>query len=406
MTDQPGSTWRTWMGPLASLKLTVVLIVLAIILVFAGSLAQTKAGIYQVLHQYFRTFIAWIDLDVFNILLPFQLDFSLSIPFPGGWAIGGAMLANLIAAHLVRFRLSAKRSGILLIHVGLIILLIGELVTGLAAVEGTMLIPEEGSSNYVEHINYSELAIIDRSSDTTDDVVVIPGSFVQRAARSQSPITHDLLSVDVRVLKHMPNAAIVNQIMPGMPTVNVGHGTRWGVIEQPTVSGVDPNQRVNQPAAFVELLHKDTGESIGTYLLSAAFSQVGPQAFTLNGKTFHLALRYARTYKPYTLQLMDFKHDRYMGTDIPSNFSSRVRLIDPTRNADREVLIYMNHPLRHAGETFYQASFTSDEKATVLQVVRNPGWLLPYVSSAIISLGLAVQFVIGLAHAARKERAA
>ena len=35
-----------------------------------------------------------------------------SFPFPGGWLLGGLLLANLLAAHLVRFKLSWKRSGI------------------------------------------------------------------------------------------------------------------------------------------------------------------------------------------------------------------------------------------------------------------------------------------------------
>jgi cytochrome c biogenesis protein ResB len=40
---------------------------------------------------------------------------------------------------------------------------------------------------------------------------------------------------------------------------------------------------------------------------------------------------------------------------------------------DREVLIYMNNPLRYAGETFYQAGFDErDERVTILQVCETP----------------------------------
>jgi len=34
----------------------------------------------------------------------------------------------------------------------------------------------------------------------------------------------------------------------------------------------------------------------------------------------------------------------------------------------------MNHPLRHQGDTLYQAEFFPDDKGTILQVVQNPGW--------------------------------
>jgi hypothetical protein len=52
----------------------------------------------------------------------------------------------------------------------------------------------------------------------------------------------------------------------------------------------------------------------------------------------------------------------------------------------------MNHPLRHAGETFYQSSFLEGDTGTVLQVVKNPGWLMPYISCAMVSIGMLVHF--------------
>ena len=42
----------------------------------------------------------------------------------------------------------------------------------------------------------------------------------------------------------------------------------------------------------------------------------------------------------------------------------------------------MNHPLRYQGETFYQSGVLGLGKGTILQVVRNPGWLIPYISCA------------------------
>ena len=77
---------------------------------------------------------------------------------------------------------------------------------------------------------------------------------------------------------------------------------------------------------------------------------------------------------------------------MPKNFSSLIRLTDPKRNVDREVLIWMNHPLRYAGETFYQASFKPGDQTSVLEVVRNPGWLIPYISCTLVGLGLLVHF--------------
>ena len=56
----------------------------------------------------------------------------MTVPvFPGGYTIGGLLLLNLVAAHVYRFKFEWKKSGILLTHLGLIVLLVGELLTGL-----------------------------------------------------------------------------------------------------------------------------------------------------------------------------------------------------------------------------------------------------------------------------------
>ena len=65
----------------------------------------------------------------------------------------------------------------------------------------------------------------------------------------------------------------------------------------------------------------------------------------------------------------------------------------------------MNHPLRHAGETFYQYQFKTGDTGTVLQVVRNPGWLMPYIACAMVTLGLLLHFGISLVrHVWRSDR--
>ena len=80
-------------------------------------------------------------------------------------------------------------------------------------------------------------------------------------------------------------------------------------------------------------------------------------------------MRPVRYYKNYSVTLMDFSHKRYKGTDIPKDFSSRIRLRNPQTAEDREVLIYMNNPLRYAGETYYQGGFEPGT-VSILQVVR------------------------------------
>jgi hypothetical protein len=188
-----GSAIRQILLPLASLRLTVWLMAMSIVLVFCGTLAQIDAGIWTIVNDYFRTALVWIPLQIF---FPRSYHVAGAFPFPGGWLIGGLLLANLLAAHAVRFRLSWKRSGILLLHAGIVVMMCSEIVTGLFAVEGRMAIEQGGSSNFVEQSDKMELAIVDRSDPKTDDVVVVPGSLLKNG----SQIADDQLPFDVDVI--------------------------------------------------------------------------------------------------------------------------------------------------------------------------------------------------------------
>ena len=74
-------------------------------------------------------------------------------------------------------------------------------------------------------------------------------------------------------------------------------------------------------------------------------------------------------------------------------FSSRMLLANPDEGIERELRIWMNNPLRYARRTFYQSSYLPDGSGTVLQVVRNDTWMIPYLACMIVFIGMAAQFV-------------
>ena len=98
------------LSPLASLRLTVVLIVLAMLLVYVGTWAQLDSGPWQVQKKYFHSFAAWVPLTV---LVPRQYHLPGGFPMLGGYTIGLLMLINLVAAHVIRFKLRWNRAGII-----------------------------------------------------------------------------------------------------------------------------------------------------------------------------------------------------------------------------------------------------------------------------------------------------
>jgi hypothetical protein len=390
---------------LASLRITVVLFVLSIILVFCGTLAQVDGGIWTVVAKYFRSFYVWIPFQIFAPRSQGYLPVSGGFPFPGGWLLGSLLLVNLLAAHAIRFKATWKRSGIILLHAGLIVIMLGELITGLFAVEGSMLIYQGGSTNFVMHPRESELAVIFPTSGDTGEVVVIPMAFLRRTGE---PIKHDALPFDVEVLQYMVNCRVCKQKMPeefvtlaygDLPDAppgadnpaSTGVGLKYYVAVPLPESGGIEQSKEDQAGAYVRFRHKGTGKDLGTYMLSALL-QDEPQYVTVDGKKYDVRLRLKRSYKPYTMTLIQFRHDKYVGTEKPKNFSSYVHLTDPSRNEDRKVHISMNDPLRYGGETFYQQSFLSGDRATILQVVQNPGWLMPYISCVMVAVGMLIHF--------------
>ena len=383
--------WRRTIELLTSLKLTIVCLAAAMVLILAGTLAQVHLGVHEAQQRYFQSMFVWWPAEGAGFKIPV---------FPGGHLIGAVLLINLIAAHAKRFRWAWRKLGIHLTHAGLIIMLAGGLFTDLFAVESHMRLTGGETKDYSEDQRRTELTVIDTSSTDFDQVTAIPDNVL----RHSRTIDHWSLPFHLVVRNYYQNSQLklLSEAGPGaLPIANQGPGAQIAVEAVPPATGIDER---DVPAAAVEVVANDSGRSLGTWLLSDALG--APQTFSCGGRTWMIALRTMRYYKPYSITLQKFTHERYAGTDIPKNFSSKVTLIDPDRSVNRDVLIYMNHPLRYRGETFYQAGFQKDDSATILQVVHNPSFIAPYVACVIVAAGLLVQFGYHLVGFSRKRRTA
>lgn len=382
-------------GIFTSLRLTVLCLACALVLVFVGTLAQVNLGLYVVQEHYFSRFFVWWG--------PAGSSWKIPI-WPGGYLLGTVLLVNLLAAHIKRFELNRKKFGIFIVHAGLILLLVGQLLSQLYQVESYMAIEEGQSRNYSESGRVSELAVIDVTDAETDSVVAIP----QNRLDAGDEIAHRSLPFKLRVKSFYEHS---------LPRLT---GDRLEFEQRPFQTSM--NSR-NIPSAEIEVV--SAAGSLGSFVVSnwkseprliqgmaedfgRGFSSdlIQPPRFSHEGKQYQLAMRPIRYYKPFTIQLLDFTHDRYKGTEIPKNFSSRIKLVRPETQEKREVLIYMNNPLRYWGETYYQGGFEPGDTISILQVVRNPSWLAPYIACAMVSIGLLVQFLTHLAQFAKRRKTA
>jgi len=496
---------------LTSLKVTVVLLVLCTVLVFLGTVAQVHEGLWQAQERWFKSFLVIRRADDVWWVPPV---------FFGGYTLGFGLLFNLIAAHLKRFQFGWKKVGIHLTHLGIILLLGGQLLTDLLSRESFMSFAEGETRSFSEAHRDIELVVNTTPANEPGKDRVI--SFTQASLAQKKNLQHPELPFEIRISEYGENGDVLShesvreagtrlttalatlesnystaegllaqmqkaldsegrlaiwrealnaagehdkdieaaakrvvgdpkregafredlkrrfraqmlqafQQMPRMQRANEqglgmsyvaketvagrslnldslpvsaskGAGQRMLLLPQAPVRGMDQQ---NSPYARVELFEK--GASIGTWLLS---TWLNPQEVTVDGRTFRIAMRNERYFQPFTLTLVKTTHEIYPGTEIPKNFQSRVRLENPETQEKREIDISMNNPLRYGGLTYYQSQMgrtemTGGKGTSVLQVVRNPGWITPYLGCAIVSLGMLWQFLYHLVGFLAKPR--
>jgi ABC-type transport system involved in cytochrome c biogenesis permease subunit len=307
-------------------------------------------------------------------------------------AKGSASAAILLVGCVLVFR---KRAGIVLLHSGIALIMLTELFTAVAAVESQMVINEGGSASYSDDIRTNELAVIDRSPSDHDQITVVPKSLLVENVGGSEPIDHVDLPFTIRVLRWVQNSKLRNPAVGDSNPATAGFGKETMVDEVPAATGVGESaEKTDLSSAYIELTSKKTGKSLGTFLVSQTLRE---QPIEVDGHTYDLALRFKRLYHPFTIALKDFRFDRYAGTNTAKNYSSEVTFKDPTHNIEHDAIISMNNPLRYGGTTLYQSSFDDKtEQATVLQVVRNPSWMTPYVACMMVGMGMFAHFGIML----------
>ncbi len=357
---------------LSSLRLTVTLLGFTMVLIFVATISQADLGIHEVQEKFFRSWIAWWDI------MPGKGTFH--IPIPGGTLLGTLLIINLLAAHGARFKLRWNKAGMLVIHTGILLMLLGEILTGMLGREAQMVITEGRILNYSTFPREVELVVIRPDSDGMETVTAIPQSRLKDGA------AFPFGGFSVRIRNYYANSEILPEAgaTEAFDKTRATEGPGKGYAVRRTPRETAENRR-DLAAAFVEII-PDDGSSQGRWLLSNAIK--GEQSFEAAGRLWKMSIRPRRLYHPFSIKLLDFSHDRYLGTDVPKNFSSRIKILNPETGENREDLIYMNHPLRYGGLTFYQSGFENNDTTSIFQVVRNPVWTLPYISCAMVGLGL------------------
>lgn len=336
-----------------------------IFLIVMATVTQKSLGLYDAVHTYLYNFILWVG----------------PIPLPGG----GMALLIIFLCLLVKFlfysQWSVKRTGIILSHLGVLILLLGGIVTYFTTKEGFMIIGENDTSQY--YYDYKKRVF----SISSDEKRLVTLPFQNLKKGQEILITGTDMSVTIIDL--CANCDVV-----------ASNGTLdnpQGMAKNMALNKADekPNKEENFSGVVFEVSFKDR-ESQSYIALEdlKIFPIIDDVRFELTREARKL---------PFSITLNDFQKIDYQGTQKAQNYLSDITLEDngiqwPTR-------IEMNKPFRYKGYSFYQSSFdqTGDQEKTVLNVVKNSGRIFPYLSSLIIFIGLTYHVIYKIVMRRRKQ---
>lgn len=377
---------------------------------------------------WFRTAFATILLAAIGGYTQFAWFVLFGMEYPGPemlrimWQLAQGTIAGgiLLGGSVLVFQ---KRGGVVLLHQGLLLLMLNELIVARYAVEYQMRLIEGETKNYLSDSRATELAIIDRSKSEVDQHTVIPGVILQANARQNAELLKEKkqpkpiddpenkLPVNVTVVRYLRNAELRPLDKGAENPATAGIGLKQMAKEVPIAKGTDTDSAVDLAATYVKFTDKKTGADLGTHLLAQTVSsEFAPitelEEIKVGDQPYLISLRFQRQYVPFTVHLKDVKRNDYIGTNTPQNYSSDIVLKDKESGVDSEVHIKMNDPLRYSGLTLYQSGYTplgDGLEMTSLAVVKNTGFLIPYVSLMIITVGMVAHFLMTLTRFLRRR---
>jgi len=357
-------------------KIFVFAIIWMMVLVVLGTLAQKDMGLYAAQNRYFSSWITWFWFA----------------PMPGGRLTLIIIFINLSFFFFNKSIWKLKKLGIIVLHLGGILLLVGGGLTAMFSSEGNMIIEEGTKSNYVEDYHYMELALINTSAIDFDEFTV----FDQSLLIKNQTLTHNNLNFEIEIISYLENCEPDKRTSPSAPHYK-------GMLKNFMLKELKPEKEDNwnRPGIIYKISNSGTSTD-GMY--GIFLGQPVPQTVSIKEKDFTIILRRKRTYLPFSIELIDFKKILHPGTDIPKSYSSDIILIE--NGVSRKIRIQMNEPLRHKGYTFYQSSFVEgpDNETSIFAVVKNYGRLFPYISSIIMCVGLLFHLFQKLPNLFRKSK--
>ncbi len=263
------------------------------------------------------------------------------------------LLLNLIGVFVIRKFWKTKKYYSMILHISFIVILIGAAITRLYGFEGLMHI-REGSS--VDSIS------------TLDEYINI-GAVVDG----------EFYSYKFPVRFNSVTQTRFNEVIPfhGKNLVVKFNGYQKGDMNtfdviNITVSYDGETSRLTLPQSYLD-------------------AQIG-DAVRLGGIDFQFIWGPAQLSVPFKINLDDFILTRYPGSESPSSYKSKITVTNYEDNSNFSYEIFMNNVLDYKGYRFFQSSYDTDEKGTILSVNKDPGKIPTYIGYFLLTVGFLWSF--------------
>ena len=353
---------------LSSAKITVVCLFLLFILTFWGTIAQVQQGLYAAQDRFFNSF--------------FFLAGGF-IPFPGAQLVLWVFFVNLICSMILTFKKYSKweNSGLLIIHLGLILYFIAAFMIFHASQESNVRLAEGQGTNVSVSYQAWELAYWKDDGSERQVTAVDVNNF-----KPGYQIPFEDKDFTLTVNKFYLNSDAFNDSSVKRDTITFNVSGITLLTDKP----IDKEREANIEGGIFDL---KVNNQFCSLILYGAEAQATP--VPIGGKNYYFILRHKRFPLPFTIRLDHFKAEFHPGTEMAKNYESLVTIT--TGTLERQVRIYMNNPLRYKDYTVYQASYDSDSmgrRYSTLAVVKNYARIMPYIACLFVFFGLALHFLI------------
>lgn len=373
---------------LSGYALSCVLLLFLFLLTYLGTLAQVEVGLHQAQKLYFESWFLVHKLG------------PVPLPLPGGqlcmWLLG----LNLLFGGFIRIRKTRATAGIIVVHVGIVMLLLAAVVKLRGSEDGYLRLYEtETDSVFVDYVK-NEVAVWDAGSREGLTEYVI-GTEDLRACTGEDGRTFKEATLPFELtLSHF---LINSDALP--------KGPNW-IADSPVLDGYalrarDPELEAAANAAGVVATIRTRGSGEVRQAILHTYA-IAPWTVEVDGRTWAVDLRRVRYPMPFSIRLDKFYKVDHPGMSMAREFKSDVVKIEG--DVEQPVLIEMNEPLRAGGLVLYQADFgpkpgdPPGPTYSVFAVKRDPSDQWPLIATIVITLGMGWAFSLKLLKHVKSSR--